>query len=171
MVFAGRIEREKGVVELLEHWPAAFGGRLTIVGDGSLLGRCRAVCERRKLEDRVEFTGHVPNDRARSIIERSHVVVLPSLWVENHPVSLLEALAGGTNILVSNLGGMREIVEESGTGFVFDPDDPASLAAALNRITERFRQGTLNEFDASAFLADRSPDRYLQRVLDAYGAR
>ena len=96
-------------------------------------------------------------------------MVLPSLWVENHPVCLIEALACGTNILVSDLGGMREIVDESGVGFVFEPGDRAGLARIFDRIEQARGDGTLNRFDATAFLEARSESRYLAAVLDAYG--
>ena len=168
LVFAGRVEREKGVAEFLELMPADFSGRLTIVGEGSQLKRCRAVCRHRGLESRVDFAGRLPRADVLELIGRSHVLVLPSLWVENHPMSLLEALACGTSILVSDLGGMREIVDDSGVGFTFAPGDAAGLAASLEQISEAFRAGTLNGFDASAFLDARSESRYLDAILATY---
>jgi glycogen(starch) synthase len=169
LVFAGRVEREKGVAEFLERMPADFSGRLTIVGEGEQLKRCRAVCRQRHLESRVVFTGRLPHAETLAIIARSHVLVLPSLWVENHPMSLLDALACGTNILTSDLGGMREIVDDSGIGFTFAPGDSAGLAASLDRISQAHRDDTLNRSDASAFLEARSEPRYLDALLAAYG--
>lgn len=168
LVFAGRVEREKGIVEFLESYPTGFPGRLTVVGDGRLLGRCREICRGRDLEVLVEFRGRLPRNEVLSIIGQSHVLVLPSMWVENHPISLLEALALGTNILVSDLGGMREIVDGSGVGFTFEPNNPGSLAEALDCVMRCFREGTLNQFDASGFLGDRDEGRYVEQVIRAY---
>lgn len=169
LVFAGRVEPEKGLVEFLEALPAGFAGRLTIVGDGSRVERCRAVCRARGLAAR--FTGQVSRDEAMSVIARGHVLVLPSLLAENHPMVLVEALALGTNILVCDLGGMREIVEDAGVGFRFTAGDPEGLALALSRVEAAFRDGSLNRFDASGFLGDRSEHLYTERLLAAYEGR
>lgn len=167
LVYAGRIEPEKGLAWFLEHLPARASGRLLIVGDGSDAGRCREICRRRGL-DRVEFAGRVPHDEARRHIAAAHVLVLPSRWCECNPMSLVEALAAGTNILVTGLGGMREIVESSGAGFMFEPDDPISLIAALDRVNGAFDAGTLNRFDVTRFLAERTEATYTDRLIQAY---
>lgn len=169
LVFAGRVDREKGVAEFLETLPADFPGSVTVVGDGPQLARCRAIVRRRGLVPIVEFTGRLSHDEAVAVVGRNHVLILPSLLVENHPMSLLEALAAGTNILVSNLGGMREIVESAGVGFVFDPLDPSDLCRALDRVVAAFREGTLNDFDVSAFLGQRGEQAYVDRLVEAFG--
>jgi hypothetical protein len=65
---------------------------------------------------------------------------------------------------------MREIVEGAGVGFVFDPRARASVAGALERVEGAFNAGTLNRFDATAFLDERDESTYVERVLGAYGA-
>jgi glycosyltransferase involved in cell wall biosynthesis len=168
LAFAGRVEPEKGLAELLESLPLDFDGSLTIIGDGSEVQRCRRICDLRKIGDRVIFQGRLKHDETVAVIAASHVLVLPSLWWENCPMSLLEALACRTNILVSDLGGMKEIVSTSGVGFVFSPGDPDSLAAAMNRIEQDHRTGTLNQFDASEFMRERNETNHLRQLLDVY---
>ena len=106
--------------------------------------------------------------RRRSGYGRPAVLVLPSRWDENYPLSLIEALAAGTNLLVADRGGMREIVQDAGVGYRFRPDDPASLADQLRAVRDAHTAGTLNDFDATAFLAGRDEATYLARVLRAY---
>ncbi len=166
LVFAGRVESEKGVVELLEMWPVDFGGRLTIVGEGSRLSRCRTLARQRGLD--VQFTGAVSREDVATILGQNHVLVLPSLVAETYGMSLVEALAAGTNILVSDLGAMREIVESSGTGFRYTTGDAKSLAEALDRVHRSFRNGALNQFDVSAFVRARSGHLYTDRLLEVY---
>jgi glycosyltransferase involved in cell wall biosynthesis len=168
LVFAGRIELEKGLVPFLECLPYEIDGRLTIVGAGSSLDACREVCRRRDLDDLVEFTGPLPHDRTLRHIRRSHVLVLPSLWYENAPLSLLEALACGTNILTSDLGGMRETVTTAGVGFTMTAGDRASVEAALERIAAAHADGTLNDFDVSDLLASRSEQAYTDALIELY---
>jgi glycosyltransferase involved in cell wall biosynthesis len=168
LIFAGRIEPEKGLVPFLEMLPAAFAGRFLVVGDGADRGAAEGVCRRRGLTDRVEFLGRRPHAETTARIAAAHVLVLPSRWYENYPLSMLEALAVGTNLLVTDLGGMREIVEDAGVGYRFASDDPASVAEQLGRIADAHKASRLNAFDASAFLTSRNETAYLDRLLRVY---
>src|SRR4029079_5790084 len=129
--------------------------RLLVLGDGVDRPAAEAVCHRRGLSERVAFLGRRPHPEALGIIAAAHVLVLPSRWDENYPLSLIEALAAGTNLLVADRGGMREIVQDAGVGYRFRPDDPASLADQLRAVRDAHTAGTLNGFDATAFLAGR----------------
>ena len=168
LLFAGRLTPEKGVAEFLAALPADLDATLEIIGDGEQMDACRRVAGERGLDDIVRFTGRLSRAETLARLEEAHVAVLPSRWYENAPVILLEALSRGATILVSDLGGMREIVDASGVGYTFDPGDPGTVAAALARIGDAHRAGRLNGFDASDFLSDRSETRYLDRVLAVY---
>ncbi len=168
MVFSGRVEPEKGLAEFLESLPESFAGTLTIVGEGIELDRCRDICTRRRIQQRVEFVGLRPHDETMSIIGASHLLVLGSLCAENYPLSMLEALSLGTNVLVSNFGGTKEIVETSGVGFMFEPFNPESVDSSLDDVTASFERGELNKFDVSAFLSERSEEGYVQGLLGVY---
>jgi glycosyltransferase involved in cell wall biosynthesis len=168
LVFVGRLEPEKGVHDFLRILPATFTGTFAIIGSGRDADRCRALCQRRGLEKMVTFRGRLPHDQVLELLGQFHVLVLPSLFLENSPLSLHEALAAGTNLLVSDRGGSPEIVADSGVGHVFTPGDVGSLATQLERIAYLQRQGMLNRFDASAFLDGRSEGAYLRRLLPIY---
>jgi glycosyltransferase involved in cell wall biosynthesis len=167
-VFAGRVEPEKGLVRFLELLPADFGGRLLVVGEGMERPTAEWVVRRRGFDNRVSFLGRRPHAETLGIIAGAHVLVLPSRWDENYPLSLIEALAAGANLLVADRGGMREIVQDAGVGYRFVPDDAGSLADQLRAIREAHAAGTLNASDATAFLAGRDEASYLAGVLRAY---
>lgn len=168
MVFSGRVEPEKGLAEFLESLPESFPGQLTVVGEGADLDRCRDICSRRGIQQRVEFVGRRPHDETMSIVGASHLLILGSRCAENYPMSVLEALSLGTNVLVSNFGGTKEIVETSGVGFMFDPFAPGSVESSLDDVAAIFDRGELNQFDVSAFLSERTEERYVQGLLDVY---
>jgi glycosyltransferase involved in cell wall biosynthesis len=168
LVFVGRLEPEKGVYDFLRILPANFPGTLTLIGDGSDADRCRAVCRRRGLEGNVFFLGRLPHARVLELLGRFHVLVLPSLFLESYGVCVVEALSAGTNVLVTDRGAPRDLVESSGVGHVFTPGDAASLAEQLTRIVQSHQAGTLNRFDVSAFLEARSEQAYLRGLLALY---
>lgn len=167
-VFAGRVEPEKGIVDFLRLMPVHFAGRLLIVGDGSDRSSAEAVVKERGLSDRVDFLGRRPHADTLTIIASANVAVLPSLYFENYPLSLIEALSAGTNLLVSDVGGMKEIVADSGVGRCFTPGDADGIAAAMDHIAAAHSTGTLNAFDASAFLDARTPAAYVSSLERAY---
>lgn len=168
LTFAGRIESEKGLLPFLRHLPATFPGRIRIVGDGAERPAVEALVRVRGLTDRVEFLGRRPHPETLRLIAESHVVLLPSVVLENYPLSLIEALAVGTNVLASDLGGMREIVADAGVGYVFVPANGGEIADRLARIAAAHEAGTLNTFDAAAFLAGRDERAYCEAIVRAY---
>jgi glycosyltransferase involved in cell wall biosynthesis len=168
MVFAGRVEPEKGLVEFLQMLPTDFVGTVMIIGEGHAINRCKSTVQHRGLGMQVRFVGRLPHDQTMSAIAECHVLVLPSLCLENCPMSLVEALAVGTNILTCDMGGMAEIVETAGIGYLFTPGDAQSLERALDEIIAAHRQDRLNTFDASRFLMQRSEQAYFDGLLQAY---
>jgi glycosyltransferase involved in cell wall biosynthesis len=167
-VFAGRVEPEKGLVRFLEILPADFDAKLLILGEGVDRPAAEAMCARRGFDDRVDFLGRRAHSEAIGVIAAAHVLILPSRWDENYPLSLIEALAAGTNLLVADRGGMREIVQDAGVGYRFRPDDPESLADQLRAIRDSHAAGSLNAFDATSFLSGRDESSYLAGVQRAY---
>jgi glycosyltransferase involved in cell wall biosynthesis len=170
-VFAGRIEPEKGLYELLATWPAAFPARLTVIGAGADLARCQAMCAARGFGARVEFVGRLSHAETLGRIAGAHVLVQPSRVLETYGLTLIEALASGTNLLAADRGAAREISADAGVGFLYALDDPHSLATQLGAIQQRFESGTLNRFDVGDFLSQRSEQRHLEALLQIYRMR
>jgi glycosyltransferase involved in cell wall biosynthesis len=168
LVFVGRIESEKGLAPFIEMLPESFQGRLTVIGEGSALAHCRHITQSRNWNDRIEFLGQLPHAQTLAIVARCHVLVLPSRCLENYPLTLIEALSCGTNILVSQLGGMREVVEDLGVGWMFDPNDLDSLHAAVHQIIAQHQAGNLNRFDAATVLRGRDSQHYVATLMSIY---
>ncbi len=132
LLFLGRLEPEKGVGTLLEAMPLVLAAdpaaRLRIVGGGSLDAELRTRARRLGLGGRVEFVGKVAKDRVQGYYAQAAALVLPSIWSENSPLSIYEAMAAGLPVLASRIGGMPELVEDGVTGFLFTPRDAGDLA-------------------------------------------
>lgn len=170
LVFVGRVVPEKGLLQYLRILPVGFAGIMTVVGDGEDLEACRRVCLERGLADRITFLGQLPHAQTLERVGEAHVLVLPSVLFENYPMALVEALASRTNLLTSALGGMKEMVETSSVGFLYDPESADSLDAALRRIEVEFHAGTLNRFDVSTFLQERDEEAYFSQLECIYAA-
>ena len=127
-VCVGRVTRQKGQDILLAGWPAVRrscpDARLALVGGGDLLPKLSAVPM-----PGVTFAGPVPD--VRDWLAAADVVVLPSRW-EGLSLTVLEALAAGRSVVVSDVPGLGEMVAP-GVGKRVAAGDPAALADAVTR--------------------------------------
>lgn len=131
ILYFGRLVKEKGLDILL----AALGGtdiKLKIVGDGPEKERLKTKSE--KLKVNAEFVGHKIGEELHDLIRKSKFVVLPSVWYENYPVSLLEAGALGKAVVGTRLGGIPEIIRDGENGFLAEPNDANDLREKIQRL-------------------------------------
>jgi glycosyltransferase involved in cell wall biosynthesis len=172
LLAVGRLIPIKGLDVLLRAFAAARaqapGLTLEIAGAGPLDAELRASAP-----DGVTFLGAVPD--VRPVYERNAVVVVPSRG-EGFGMVALEAAERGRATIVSDVGGLPEIVAHGETGVVVPPDDAEALAqaivelahdsASVRRFGAAARQRALSEFSADA-AADRVAEVYRETVAEA----
>jgi glycosyltransferase involved in cell wall biosynthesis len=115
VLFAGRLSREKGILEFLA---ATEGLRRVIVGDGPL---------RDRVPDAVGFVSRAELELAYA---RAAVVACPSRR-EGYGVVAREAMAVGRPVVATAVGGLVDAIEDGLTGRLVEPGDPAALRAAI----------------------------------------
>jgi len=127
LAFAGRLTRAKALEVAFAAVDELEDVSLLVAGDGE---------EREALEalagPRVRFLGLLPRERVLEVLAAADAVVLSSSW-ENFPHALVEALAVGSPVVATRVGGVPEIVEDEVNGLLVPPGDPAALAAAVRR--------------------------------------
>ncbi|MBN2491870.1 MAG: glycosyltransferase family 4 protein [Planctomycetes bacterium] len=84
----------------------------------------------------LTFEGPFRNDEAAGVLAGLDVLVVPSLWFENSPLTIHEAYLAGMPVVAAGHGGMAELVAEGVSGLHFPPGDARGLAAALRRLLE-----------------------------------
>jgi len=116
-----------------------------------------AALERRAAELGVRLPGTLARADLPAALSGTDVLVVPSVWYENSPFTIHEALATRTPLLVSDLGGMAELVAEGRHGWRFPPGDARALAAHLARLARDRAPlatldfpGTVKDFATSA---------------------
>jgi len=158
---AGRLEPAKDYPTLLR----AFAGlpetaRLAIAGGGAAIGELLARAVELGVQRRVRFLGFVPD--VERWMQAADGFVLSSRW-EGLPMALIEAAACGLPLVVTEVGGVREVVAPGRTGFLAPAGDAAGLTAAMNRLMqtppeqrremgERARRDAIERFSLSAVL-------------------
>jgi spore coat protein SA len=141
ILFVGRVTPIKGVHVLIKAFSdirARFPlARLIIVGSsffGEAIKTPYEVELARLAEpvgDGVVFTGYVPQATLKSLYSACDVVVVPSIWQEPFGLVVLEAMASGTCVVASAVGGLPEIIEHRRTGILIPAADPGALASAV----------------------------------------
>ncbi len=82
---------------------------------------------------RVRFLGEVAPDHTLKFMEEIDILVAPSLWPENQPLSILEAMGAGKAVITTNTGGIPEIVEHDSTGHLLREVNTESILQAMTR--------------------------------------
>jgi glycosyltransferase involved in cell wall biosynthesis len=104
--------------------------KFCVVGNDPNLPRMRALCTRLDVIDHFEFTGWMPNEKLQELYRRASVFVMPSL-VEAFGVVFLEAMACGTPVIGTQVGGIPELIRQGENGLLVSPDNPDELAMAI----------------------------------------
>lgn len=134
LLYAGRLEYEKGVQDLLAALPRIRrthpGTTVTIAGTGTQEEWLREEARRHRVTKAIRFIGHLDHDGLVEAMHRCSAIVLPSRY-EPFGIVALEAAATGAPLVVSTAGGLAEIVTDQVTGLSFAPADVAGLAAAV----------------------------------------
>ena len=104
--------------------------RLVLVGGGPQMGDYQTLAKELGLSQHVEFRGKIPHDQVPTAMNEFDVFVMPSVQ-ESFGVSALEAQACGVPVIVTNVGGIPEVLEEGKTGYMVEPRDPQALAEKM----------------------------------------
>jgi glycosyltransferase involved in cell wall biosynthesis len=134
-VFVGRLTEQKALPVLLDALGDVPGARLELVGDGPERAALEAGVAARGLGDRVDFLGAVTRDQALARLAGARAAVLSSAW-ENLPHAAVEALAVGTPVVATAVGGVPEVVHDGENGLLVPANDPAALAGALRSMLD-----------------------------------
>ncbi len=139
IVFAGRLHWSKGVDRLLEAYAVILRtcprAKLVVCGDGEERPALQAVRDRRGL-DGATFAGKIPQEEVLAWMCRAAVVVLPTLTMEGHAKSLIEAMACSAACVVTDVPGNSELIQHEENGLRVPPGDVEALAEAIRSLLE-----------------------------------
>ena len=136
VLFVGRLVYEKGVHVLVNAVPKVLekaNAKFIIVGNGYMKEQLSGLVKSMGLAHKVLFTGFVDDETLRKLQRCADVSVVPSLF-EPFGIVALEAMAARSPVVVSDTGGLSEIVEHDVSGVKVYVNDPDSLAWGINRV-------------------------------------
>jgi glycosyltransferase involved in cell wall biosynthesis len=129
-VFTGRFARAKNLPLAVAAVAHTRGVRLVLVGDGPERPRISEAVQRYGVQERVTLLPPRSREEAIEWLRAADAAILSSDW-ENLPHAVLEALAVGTPVVSTAVGGVPELVQHGATGLLVPPGEPQTLARAL----------------------------------------
>jgi glycosyltransferase involved in cell wall biosynthesis len=136
--YIGMLRQPKGVHVLIRAFRRLSNRDVTleIIGDPAVEpDHFRQLYALAAGDDRIRFTGAIPNERIPERLARIDVQVVPSIWWENAPLTIYSAQAAGVPVVASDLRGMSEVVADGQNGLLFEPGNAADLSTQLQRLS------------------------------------
>ncbi len=168
ILFVGRIEKRKGADVLIRAMPLVWEKypdcRLVLAG--SVGNELKDQVER--VDIRIRFLGLLLREELIQWYQYASIFAAPSLW-DNSPNTIYEAMACGTPVVATRVGGIPELVDDGVTGILVPPRDPNALADAIIRLlgdpARRERMGQCSRAKAEA---EYPVDKIVARHLSFY---
>ncbi|MDO8619123.1 MAG: glycosyltransferase family 1 protein [Candidatus Daviesbacteria bacterium] len=169
VIFVGTIQPRKNIIRLIEVFQKIDNLKLVIVGKTSGLGRSgwmyENILKKPKelgIEDRIIFTGFVSNEDLNLLLNGASAFVLASLW-EGFGIPVVDAMAVGLPVIVSNVSSLPEVVGEA--GLLVDPESSSQIEQAIRTITTDKKLAAKKSKQALAQSAKFSWDKMAKVVL------
>ena len=163
---AGRLTEQKALEDTLAALARVPRVALLVLGDGPE----RAALERRAAQldvsDRVRFLGAGTRDDVIVLFRAVDAALLTSAW-ENLPHTLLEALAAGTPVIATAVGGIPEVVRDGENGLLVPPRDVAATASAIDRLVRDEVLRASLAAAAAPSVEELAEPRILRRIVQA----
>lgn len=139
--YIGQIAPHKGVENIFASVSMLSGEErrkisVSLVGEGekAFVDYCKKRLIDMSLSTTITFLGKVENSKIPRLHQSIDALLVPSIWPENSPVTIMEAFASGTPVLASNLGGIPELISDGVHGFLHSYEAPESLTANMRKI-------------------------------------
>jgi glycosyltransferase involved in cell wall biosynthesis len=172
LAFAGRLMAAKALDVGLAAIAAVAGVSLLVAGDGPDRERLEREAVALGLGDRVRWLGSQSRDDVLRLFSAADAVLLSSAW-ENFPHTVVEALAVGTPVIATTVGGVPEVVYDGENGLLAPAGDVDALAAAIGRLTGdaelRARLAAAAAPSVAAYAPDLLLGRIEERLVEAAG--
>ncbi|MFA6550974.1 MAG: glycosyltransferase [Patescibacteria group bacterium] len=169
-LYAGRISAEKGLDVLIKAMRNINNSRLIIAGDGPERERLEKLTAELKLKNKINFIGRQDQTALFNLIKNANAVIVPSVWHENLPYAVIEAMGLTKIVICSKIGGLLEMIEDGKTGFFFNPNDYRDLALVIKK-TLNLKPNELKLIGerANKVVEEKySPDQYYQKLINCY---
>jgi glycosyltransferase involved in cell wall biosynthesis len=173
--FIGYLGFHKGIPILLEaleilHERGLLGKmcQFNIVGEGDWGVKLQNFVGRHQLTEEIKLWGKVGHHEVEQIYSQTDILLNCSVWPENQPVTIMEAMSAGIPVMASALGGNLDLVRDGETGLLYEPASVEALTTALIEVASQ--PARLQTWGKAAYesIRENTRDRYVQTISQLY---
>lgn len=168
VAFVGRLTPAKGTMilkEIIRKKDLSFN----IIGAGTDLTDLKSYCLTNNFKN-VRFWENASREQAQKIIANSLCVIIPSQCGETFSLVAAEAMSNSVPVIVSAIGGPKELIEKSGAGIAVEPRNANAFAQAINYLTDNPEQAALMGGNGKTFVEQELDiSKLTEKLIDIYG--
>ena len=169
--YFGRFSKEKGVLEFAQSLPLILKykeSKVIMVGGGEQKEEIDGILTNDNIQSKVELTGWIENKKIPDYLNDVKMVIVPS-YSEGIPNIVLEAMACGTLVLSTPVGGIPDVIKDGETGFIMEDNSPECIARNVIRVLNHPKlEGIVNNarnLIAEKYTYDATVERY-RKILE-----
>ncbi|UCV12119.1 glycosyltransferase family 4 protein [Dechloromonas denitrificans] len=163
-LFVGRLSLEKGISVLAKALTSFRLPLIRIAGDGPLRSELDGVSG-------VTLLGLLDSGRVHAEMNAAMALIVPSIWYENFPRTIVEAYACGLPVIASRIGALEELVIDGVTGLLFEPNNPSDLAEKMRWASEHPEEMARMGLEArQVYLRDLTAEKNYSKLIDIYNS-
>jgi glycosyltransferase involved in cell wall biosynthesis len=160
-LYVGRLEKLKGVHTLIDVFRRYSRADLLIAGSGPYAATLQTLA---KDIPNIRFLGRLPYSQLSSLYRHAHALLVPSICLENCPLVIPEAFSQKTPVIVNNIGGLPEIVQQSGGGLLYSTEKELLGHLDALRLNTRLRE-SLGRQGYDAYVSKWTEAQHIERYF------
>lgn len=158
----GRLSVDKGVSVLAAAVRQSVNAAVRVAGSGPESHQLEGV-------PGIEALGSISGEAVRVEMSRAMTLLLPSIWYENFPRTLVEAFGCGLPVIASRIGALADLVEEGVTGLFFEPGNAMDLAEKMQWAQEHpERMAIMGRNARTLYEAEFTAERNYEQLVEIY---
>lgn len=180
IIFVGKISHEKGahlfvdavnkIANIYNNWEFKLIGSSQLGSNNLLTKYAKNVVNKfNSIGNNTEYIGFISNEKVKEIMGHASIVVVPSLWNEPFGLVAAEAMSRGAAVISSNLGGLKEVVGQS--GIVIDKIDKENLKNEVLKLIEekplleKIQKKGFNNFNFKSEDISKKLDKFREEII------
>lgn len=169
-LYFGRFSKEKGIITLLKAYKSSgITTPLYLVGGGPEEVNIRNYIEENKLYS-VKLLGYVYGREMEEVLKKAKAIIVPSEWYENCPYTIIESMSKSKIVIASNIAGLKELINDNKTGFLFKVGDIDDLSRKIKIVDNLSGEEQIKMRDSIYNFANEkfNANKYLEKLINIY---
>lgn len=170
VLYFGRLAEHKGILDLIEIARRIPNVNFRVVGrisDDKVKNTISKIIKSDSVSN-IEFINHQDQEKLYKTIDNCEFTIVPSIWNENQPYSILQSYIHGKPVIASKVGGIPEIVSNGKTGFLCNPKDVSCFTKRILFLYNHKNSIGAMKNNIEKYVKNYSSDRHYQKLINVY---